>query len=224
MQVAVQRLPSCQRPPPSILPVPDRTFAPVRATWAGAQHQCQLLWQKLRGRPQRLNSPDRRLLEDRLLPALAAAPTIRRTLFCGSAAYTQHYEKIFRGGEFWTLDPHPRLRRYGARRHIVDRLQNLLRNDVGGEFDLIVCNGVIGWGLDDARDIEDAMAACHLALRQGGCLLLGWNDVYPRNRVRPKDVTALRRFEHIGFRGFPRHIVVDGPECHVYDFFRKPLH
>lgn len=204
-------------------PVPDEILAPVRAALAGAQHQFQLAWQKLLGRPPRMNTPDRRLLEDRLLPALAAAPAIRRTLFCGSAAYTQHYERIFKGGDFWTIDPDPRLRRYGARRHIVDRLQNLLRNDVDGAFDLIVCNGVIGWGLDAPRDVDDAMAACHLALGPGGYLLLGWNDVYPRNRERPKQVAALRRFEHVGFNGFARHIVVPGPECHVFDFYRKPL-
>jgi SAM-dependent methyltransferase len=176
----------------------------------------------LRGRAVRRDTPDRRLLEDRILPAYASRPEIRRVLFVGCAPYTQHYEAVFGSAEYWTIDPraHPR---WGARRHIRDRLERLGRHVAADYFDLIVCNGVLGWGLDQRADAEAAFAACHAALRAGGELVVGWNDVRPRNGIRPDSLRALAVFERAGLReiGGPQ-VRVEGPRRHVFEFYRKP--
>lgn len=167
-------------------------------------------------------APDRVLLERELLPSLARLPRLRRALFVGCAAYTQHYGRLFPKVEYWTMDPDRRRQRYGCERHIIDRLENLSRHDTGGAFDLIVCNGVLGWGLNTRLQAERAFASCHERLRAGGYLLLGWNDRYPRNRVRPEDVGALARFEHVPFGRYGARVPVTGWRRHVFDFYRKP--
>jgi SAM-dependent methyltransferase len=166
---------------------------------------------------------DRALLEHKILPLYAARGDIQRLLFVGCARYTEHYDRIVARVEYWTIDPARWRRRWGAQRHIVDRLERLSRHVPGEYFDAIVCNGVLGWGLDRPSDAEEAFAACHQALRPAGELIVGWNDVAPRNRVRPDAVRALARFDRHSPRGFDHwRIAVPGPHRHVFDFYRRP--
>lgn len=178
----------------------------------------------LGGGAARRRTPDRRLLEERILPALAARADVRRVLFVGCAPYTRHYEATFRHAEYWTIEPSPRRRRWGARRHIVDRLEHLGRHVAPASFDAIVCNGVLGWGLDRADAAEAAFAACRAALRPGGLLVLGWNDVRPRNRVVPAALRALAELEPVALAGVGGpQVRVDGPHRHVFEFYRRPF-
>ena len=135
----------------------------------------------------------------------------------------QHYGKLFGEREYWTIDPVAERRRFGSTRHIIDTLQNLGSHVAPEYFDLIVCNGVLGWGLNTATDAETALAACFTHLRPGGHLLLGWNNVVPRNRVVPHDIPAVRRFDPCDF-GSARSArwEISGANRHVFDFYRKP--
>ena len=171
-----------------------------------------------------LHTEDRRILEQVILPEYARRIDIARILFVGCAAYTQRYGELFGAREYWTIDPVARLSRYGSRHHIVDQLQNLGNHAEPGYFDLIICNGVLGWGLNAPEDADSAFAACLTHLRAGGELMLGWNNVAPRNRVLPDDIAALRRFDHVAFG--PAQTVrwaVDAANRHVFDFYRRPL-
>ena len=176
------------------------------------------------GLPAKLNTEDRRALEQVILPEYARRADISRILFVGCAAYTQHYGELFGDREYWTIDPVEQRRRYGSGRHIIDRLQNLGRHVQPGYFDLVVCNGVLGWGLNAPEDADAAFAACHTHLRAGGDLLLGWNNIAPRNRVFPEDIPALRRFDATPLGpGRVARWTIDAPNRHVFDFYRKPL-
>ncbi len=176
------------------------------------------------GLPAQLRTEDRRILVQVILPEYARQADTARVLFVGCASYTQRYGEIFGGREYWTIDPVARRRRYGSERHIVDQLQNLGSHVQPGYFDLVVCNGVLGWGLNALDDANTALAACHTHLRAGGDLLLGWNDIAPRNRVLPEDIPALRRFDPalLGSRQVARW-AIDAPNRHVFDFYRKPF-
>lgn len=170
----------------------------------------------------RRRSRDRTLLERHILPAYARRADVRRVLFVGCARYTQHYRRFFVASEYWTMDAVPRNRRWGARLHIRDRLERLDRHVAPGYFDLIICNGVLGWGLNRRDDAESAFAACHRALRVGGELVLGWNDIFPHNEVRPESLNALRRYERVAVHGLCGPVVrVDVPHRHVFEFYRK---
>jgi hypothetical protein len=168
------------------------------------------------GVPLRLNSPDRVVLEQQILPYFAASADFRRVLFVGCDWYTQSYERLFRGKDYVTIEIDATRRPFGAKRHIVGSLADLGSHFTPRALDLIVCNGVFGWGLDAKDDCAKAFAECAAALRVGGVLVLGWDDV-PEHR--PFDPMPL--LERAGFRpsvfpplGAARHTV----ERHVYDF------
>lgn len=160
---------------------------------------------------------DRRVLEQEILPAYAQRADMARVLFVGCAVYTQPYAELFSERDYWTIDPVAGRRRYGGLHHIVDRLENLGSHAPADYFDLILCNGVLGWGLNALADADAAFAACHFHLRRGGELMIGWNDIVPRNRVAPEDVPALRRF------ALAQRRKIDVAHRHVFDFYQKEL-
>ena len=174
------------------------------------------------GLPNRLHSPDRDVLERVILPAYARLPGMRRVLFVGSDWYTRHYEKLFPGQEYWTLDPDPWKRKFGARRHIVAGLESLDAHFDGSHFDLIVCNGVFGWGLDERDDCERAFLACFRRLKVGGHFMLGWNDVPEHTPLPLASLGSLARFkpQPLPALGTARFLA-DVQTRHVFDFYMK---
>lgn len=177
------------------------------------------------GIPMPIDFPDRRVLEDTILPALSARSDLRRVLWVGCAPYTAHYRRFFRGHEYWTLEPKWENRLYGARRHVIDRLENLSNYFDAGSLDLILCNGVFGWGLNRREDAELAFENCFDVLRSGGELLLGWDDQDPHRPHQPEDINSLQHFRHHMFEplGTWRYRVA-GELKHVFDFYEKPNH
>jgi SAM-dependent methyltransferase len=122
-------------------------------------------------------SPGRRLIEERLLPAVAARDDLGRILFVGCSRRTRNYQRHFRDREYWTMDIDPAKARYGSDRHLVDSLENVDRHFEPGDLDAILCIGVFGWGLDEPERIATAIKACRRCLRRGGLFVVGWNDV-----------------------------------------------
>src|SRR5882724_1053750 len=102
-----------------------------------------------------LETEDRRVLEQIVIPDLLSDGSVRSVLFVGCDWYTRHYSRtLFSMVDYWTIEPDPARRKYGAKQHVVDVLQQLLQHFLPGKFDLIVCNGVFGYGLDARADCE----------------------------------------------------------------------
>ncbi len=171
----------------------------------------------------RLETEDRRVLEEEILPFFAKRDACRRILFVGCDWYTTGYEKDFAGREFWTIEIDPDRAKYGAERHVTGSVVNLGEHFPEGHFDLLVLNGVLGWGLNDVAEAERALAACARSLAPSGVLLIGWNDVPEKKLIEPRGSEALRSLERWPFPplGTDRH-VVPGRAGHTYDFFRAP--
>ncbi len=134
-----------------------------------------------------------------ILPYFAARPEFARVLFVGCAWYTRSYGVLFREREYWTLDPDPAKRRWGAARHVVDSLAQVCRHFAEGSLDLVICNGVFGWGLDARVEVEAACGGCRRSLRRDGVLVLGWNDVAAHRPFAPDECSALKRFRPYRF-------------------------
>ena len=166
---------------------------------------------------------DRRILEQVIFEHYRNEPAIKAVLFVGCDSYTAHYQKrYFSAQDFWTIDPNPRCRRFGANRHIVARLEDLSRHFPDGFFDLIICNGVYGWGLDHADDCDTALLQCHSCLTSHGHLLMGWNDVPGRDPAPLSAVSSLSRFSNYDFPGLGgSRYLTDTPYRHTYWFFRR---
>ena len=64
-----------------------------------------------------------------------------------------------------------------------------------GSIDVIVANGVYGFGIDDRAALGAAFAAARLVLRPGGTLVLGWNDVPALAPFDPEAVAGEAGFE-----------------------------
>jgi hypothetical protein len=176
--------------------------------------------------PTPLDTADRRVLEKTILPGYLADPTVKRVLFVGCDIYTAHYERLyFSQHEYWTLEPNPKLRRYGAKwRHVIARLEELANHFSERYFDLIICNGVYGWGLNSAEQCEAAFAQCRMRLSTGGHLLIGWNDVPTTGAsVRLADVASLAQFDRFRFPALGTSTyMTDTPYRHTYEFYRRP--
>lgn len=165
---------------------------------------------------------DRRLLERVIFPWLLAQPQWQRVLFVGCAWYTQRYHALFAAKDYWTLEPDPDAARYGAARHVTARLQDMADHFADGSIDVVVCNGVLGWGLDDPQSVQSAFVACHRALRGGGLLLVGWNDL-PAQRARERMlVPALLRFQPFVCPALGAAVMRTSTfNRHTYSFFLK---
>ena len=120
--------------------------------------------------------PDRRVLIETYIPALARIGG--RVLWIGCRAYTrQDYPALARhGAEVWTTDIDPDAARWGvAGRHRTGDVCEI--DAVFGDltFDAVVCNGVLGYGVDSPDQQQRALKALAAILRPSGRLLLGWN-------------------------------------------------
>ncbi len=169
--------------------------------------------------------PDRRLLDDVILPFYASAEGFERILFVGVKKYNAKNRALFAARTYATIDPDPRNARHGASRHIQDGLENLARHAEPSSFDVIVANGVFGAGLDAPHAVDDALRACHDALRPGGHLVVGVNDETPACPDFDA-LDAMRLFAPLegSVLGSARH-VLETPlreRTHTYRFYRRP--
>lgn len=171
-----------------------------------------------------MDTADRLLLERNILPHYAARPDVRNVLFVGVDWYTARYEAILEGRRYATIDVDPRVARYGSRdHHVTASVVAVADHFAAGEFDLVVFNGVFGWGLNERADVEAAVRGLWRLLRPGGEFVVGWNDV---PRYRPFDFSstqALADFEPLVFAPFGTTTVqLETDNRHRYEFYRRP--
>jgi SAM-dependent methyltransferase len=175
----------------------------------------------LLGLPTPLDTVDRKLLEQVVFEYFVALPDVRSVLFVGCDWYTRHYEReFFSSTNYWTIDPAASARRFGARQHIVAPLEELDRHFPHGYFDLILCNGVYGYGLNTRQQCEQAFAQCYSRLGPGGYFVLGWDDSASRTPVLLEEIESLRAFDRFVFPplGAWRY-TTDTAYRHTYDFY-----
>ena len=170
-----------------------------------------------------LKTEDREILEDTILPAIASSQHYQHILFIGCDWYTRGYKKLFADRDYWTLEIDPAKRKYGARQHIVDTAENLTRHFKPGSLDFILCNGVIGWGLNKREGIESMLEASWDCLRERGVLLIGWNNVPERLPVVLSELKALRRFKpYVLPQLGVAELTTNTDLRHTYSLFTKP--
>jgi hypothetical protein len=173
--------------------------------------------------PVPLDTEDRRVLEKIIFSHFLSLPQVGKVLFVGCDWYTKHYQKaFFRAHDFWTIDVSASARKFGGTQHLVAPLGQLDQYFPPGHFDLIICNGVYGFGLDAREDCEWAFHLCHSSLRNGGYFILGWDDIPARTPVALDSIESLQRFQKLSVPPFNSwRYVTDTPYRHTYDFYRR---
>ncbi len=170
------------------------------------------------------DTPDRLILENVVIPYYQLDPDVRNIVFVGCDWYTAGYERLFAHKKFWTIDPDIAKAGFGAARHQIAPMRNLATLMAEGQADLVVCNGVIGWGLNDRDEAEASFEAAWRILRPGGHLIVGFNDRPPHIPFHPDELAALACFESFSFEPLAAHEYRVAHElCHVYRFYRKPV-
>ena len=157
-------------------------------------------------------NPERLFLSNEVMPWVAA--NCRKVLFVGTSSYTYWYERLFRPGQYTTIDWRPAEAVWGAADHIAAPVQEIARHRPAGTFDCVVLNGVFGFGTDDPASMRAVAEALHKVMAPNGYLVLGWNH------DMQEDPDKLGTFDGL-FRhsGEPRRTF--GAETHVYDFYRR---
>jgi SAM-dependent methyltransferase len=175
------------------------------------------------GMPTPLNTTDRIVMERDIFPEYARDPAIKRMLFVGCGTYTSHYQQqFFPHKDFWTIEPDPAAAKFGAQQHVIAPLEELDRHFPPAHFDLIICNGVYGWGLDRHEQLEAGFAQCHSRLRDDGHLFFGWDDIPQRAPVDLDTVSSRNLFRKYTFPPLQAwRYVTDTLYRHTFDFYRK---
>jgi SAM-dependent methyltransferase len=174
------------------------------------------------GVPLRLKTEDRKVLEGTIFPYFAGNASFRKVLFVGCDWYTKQYERMFAGAEYATLEIDPQRVIFATKRHVVASVVDVAKHFAPGELDVIFCNGVLGWGLDDPAEAETAMNGCFTTLRPGGILVVSWDDL-DGHRFPIGDLRALERFEAWTFPPLECSTYLVANEYrHTFVFLRKP--
>jgi hypothetical protein len=172
--------------------------------------------------PRQIASHDRSILEQVVLPYFAQNTAFQKILFVGCSAYTQWYSELFNSKEYWTIDSKYVKRKYGAEHHIVDSITHVGRHVARDYFDVILMNGVIGFGLNRVGDIEQAIDACYQVLASQGILLVGWNDTPRRTPLDIRRLPAIRQLREYYFDPLQAcHYRTEGAHRHTFSFYRK---
>ena len=164
-------------------------------------------------------SPDRLILSREIIPAFAARGG--RILWVGCRRYTQGDPQALevRGAECWTTDIDPDAEEFGrAGRHRTGDLIEVDALFADQRFDAILCNGVLGHGVDGPDSQRRAMQAMATLLKPGGLLLVGWNV----DKMSAADLAAAATglFAPTELPGLAAHREVAGT-THVYDLFAR---
>lgn len=148
-----------------------------------------------------------------------------RIVFVGCDWYTSGYARRFAPKSFQTIDRDPDRADFGAESHHLGPMKVIGAINQPGSIDVVFCNGVIGWGLNDRDEAEASFAAVYDILRPGGHLVVGWNDLPQYAPFELISLTSIARFERFEFPplGASQHRV-DHEMKHVFEFFAKPKH
>jgi SAM-dependent methyltransferase len=164
---------------------------------------------------------DRRVLEQIIIPFILSRFEPQTVLEVGREPYEAFYNEFFVSRELWTIDRDPAKARFGAPKHIVDDAANLQNHFPDRYFDLVLMNGVFGWGLNQPEAIEKTFAAVYAILVPGGLFILGWNDIPDLVPVPLDRVQALRQFTPFLFTPLNGTSFKCSTYEHTYSFFTK---
>jgi len=165
---------------------------------------------------------DRNVLENIIFPYLLAEYDLKTVLDIGREDYQEFYNVFFKNQELWTLDFNPEHEEFGSpNRHIIDDAVNIKKHFQSEYFDLVLINGVIGWGLDDKEKIEKTIAGIIEILKPNGILVIGWNNFKDIPVINPDSIKTLRGLKPFVFPP----LKTDKFECvngnHTYNFYSK---
>ena len=185
---------------------------------------CRLLLRaRRRGGHWFLRNEDRRVLEGEIIPYFAGRDDVAEILDVGRDWYTAGYPTLFAGKRYRSIDIDPDKTAHAINgEHQTVSLLELGQHFEAATFDLAIVNGVFGWGLNGSRDIADAMVQLHRALRPGGFVVVGWNDIDERRPDPLAEVLGAPGFDPFVLPPAGKASIETGtPYRHTFHFFKR---
>jgi hypothetical protein len=173
-----------------------------------------------------LKSANRLFLENQIFDLLNVYFRQRseraRCLFLGTDKRSWHYPRRLEA-ELFTLDIDPKKAIWGNRdRHTIGSASTLLQYYAPHSFDVVIANGLIGFGMNQPEDCEALLASAHAVLKKDGLLVLGYNDGVEFVNFKVREAKNYSKFSEF----VPNHQTLT--QC-AYEFgdhtfvFLKPL-
>jgi len=142
-----------------------------------------------------ITTADRRFLESELFAYINEQCGPKgNILFIGIDRYNWHYPRLLRA-KFHSIDLNPRNARYGSRKtHTTGSATELTRYYPNNRFDVVIANGLIGYGLETLDAFDSLLRGCHATLRPQGMLIVGYNDTPERLSFDPESAQSMTLF------------------------------
>jgi len=163
---------------------------------------------------------DRNVLERIIFPFVLSEYNPKQILDIGREEYQWFYNKFFIGRKLWTLDRKPTREEFGSSFHVVGDVTGLKKYFENSTFDLIIMNGVFGWGLNDPTAIEKTFMAIYDIMKVGGIFIFGFND-FPDKPMEINKIQALKKFTPLVFKPLETQSFKCVNGEHTYKFYIK---
>lgn len=168
---------------------------------------------------ERSHYPDRCWLEEVIFHQIRREYAPRKLLFIGVEEYTSWYHRLFVPSVFESIDADERKSRFGSPwRHVTASCADLLSHWEREYFDVVVFNGVYGWGVDDRETLERALAQIRSVLKKGGLLVFGFNRTIDPLGILGQDRMYFDAYEPVALGGM-RMVVFEHWEEHTFLYF-----
>ena len=173
-----------------------------------------------------LKSANRSFLENEIFAFLNSflkqRPDSARCLFLGTDKRSWHYPKLLTA-QFYTMDIEPKKAIYGHRgHHTIGSAAALTQHYEPHSFDVIIANGLIGFGMNQQPDCDALLAGSHALLKKDGLLVLGYNDGVEFVNFKVREVANYKLFEEF----VPNHLALTSSQYEFGDHtfvFLKPI-
>ncbi|MEM9478578.1 MAG: class I SAM-dependent methyltransferase [Verrucomicrobiota bacterium] len=167
---------------------------------------------------------DREVYHEEILPYLSTLPQIKRVLDIGCEWYNLHHRRLFRQHEYWTIDLDAEKAGFGSRNHIVGSALELDKHFEADSFDLVLCNGVFGWGVNESSEVASLAEQVASMLVVGGKVVVGWNPGTTNVPELSPSVAMSLQFDPWKFPPQKASSFIANRENgHTFEFFAKKL-
>jgi hypothetical protein len=128
-----------------------------------------------------MSTDDRSVLERIIFREIYTSGDYSNILFVGCSQFTSWYPTIFETCPkitFSTVDSDLQKLPHGSKtHHRVARFETLVNlPETHGFYDLVILNGVFGYGIDSLNDKLTALKTTHAILKPRGKVLIGYRD------------------------------------------------
>ncbi len=111
---------------------------------------------------------------------------------------------------------------YGGDRHIIDSCEKIDQHFQPNTLDVVILNGVYGFGLNELPAIQNTLSQIHQTLAPSGLFIFGWNDLPTTAPYRIEELTGLNAFTPYVFPPLQSSVYESDPKNrHRFHFYRK---